>query len=272
MLEENEESKDKKGKDKIKLSNQQKKKIYRMLGAEQFQKVVLFIEEIRYKIIEKFFPNIKNWYEAACDQRYLEQQKRKNKRKNQKSLYDYQMTKLAFRKELAYKQNRNYHYNPNYPTKFIEYLEKNKRIHQISLLKNSIFLILLGVSSPILSSISPIIFSLLVAICSLGIIKDFECINLQNYNLCRFQEEKIKIRMQELEEMKKRENLEKLSKVIEPISTIIEKQIEIPSMEQVIQQVETKEQKQQLISYAKWQLENLREVKEKPKQKKIGGI
>ncbi len=258
--------------EKIKLSNRQKKKIYQMLGAEQFQKVVFFVEDVRYKMIDRFFPNIKKWYEATCDKQYLEMQKRSKKKENQKSLYDYQMTKLAFRKELAYKQNRNYHYNPNYPMKFIEYLEKNKRIHQISFLKNGIFLVLLGLSFSFLSAISPILFYCLVAICTVGLIKDFACINLQNYNLCRFQEEKIRKRLNELEALKRQESLEKLSKVIKPVSSVIERQLEIPSVEQVIQQVETEEQKQQLLSYAKWQLDNLKQIKEKPKQKRIGGI
>ena len=45
-------------------------------------------------------------------------------------LHEYQKQKLVFRKELVYKQNRNYHYDPNYPTRFIKYLEMNKKIHQ----------------------------------------------------------------------------------------------------------------------------------------------
>lgn len=274
MLEEKEQPKDnedKKWKDKIKLSNRQKKKIYQMLGAEQFQKVVFFVEDIRYKAIEKFFPNIKNWYEAACDKNYLEVMKGSGKKKK-KFLYDYQMMKLAFRKELVYRQNRNYHYNPNYPMQFIKYLEKNKRIHQIGFLKNLLFLVLLGVGFPALSSTFPIVYSTLVTVSVIGLVKDFQCINLQNYNLCRFQDERMKKRLGELEEIKKSENLIRLSNVIGPVSTIIESQIELPSISQIVQQVKTKEEKQQLISYAKWQLENLREVKEKPKQKKIGGM
>jgi len=272
MLEEKEQSMDKAWKEKIKLSNQQKKRIYRMLGAEQFQKIVFFIEDIRYQIIEKFFPNIKNWYEVTCDKNYLEAMKTPRKRKKQKSLYDYQMMKLAFRKEIVYKQNRNYHYNPNYPMKFIQYLEKNKRIHQMGFLKNLVFLVFLGLGFPILSHIIPVGYSILIAIPVIGLIKDFECINLQNYNLCRFQDERMKKRLKELEEIKQSENRIRLSKVIEPVSAVIENQIKLPSIHQVVQQVKTEEERQQLISYAKWQLENLRKTKETPKQKKIGGI
>ena len=106
----------------------------------------------------------------------------------------------------------------------------------------------------------------------IGLVKDFECINLQNYNLCRFQEERMKKRLEELEEIRQSENQIRLSKVIEPVSTIIENQIELPSAHQIVQQVKTEEERQQLISYAKWQLENLKKMKEQPKQKKIGGI
>lgn len=272
MLEEKEKTKNHSWKDKLKLSNQQKKKIYRMLGAEQFQKVVFLIEDIRYWAIDRFFPNMKDWYEAACDKNYSEAMKHPSKKKKQKSLYDYQMMKLAFRKELAYKQNRNYHYNPNHPMKFIEYLEKNKRIHQIGFLKNFGFLILLGVCFPVLSNIFPMIYPILMMVFMIGLVKDFECINLQNYNLCRFQEERMKKRLEELEEIRQSENQILLSKVIEPVSAIIENQIELPNIHQIVQQVKTEEEKQQLISYAKRQLENLRKMKEQPKQKRIGGI
>lgn len=267
MQNRSESSKNTGWKSKLKLSNQQKRKIYKMLGAEKFQKVVLFVEDIRYKMIEKFFPNIENWYEKRCDNNYL-----RTKKKKKKSLYEHQMTKLAFRKEMVYRQNRNYHYNPNCPTKFIQYLKTNKKIHQIGFIKNSIFLILLGASFSILSSTFPVIYSMLVTISLIGVIKDFQCINLQNYNLCRFEDEKMKKRLAKLEEMKQRENYIRLSKVVEPVSTVIENQIELPSIEEVVEKVQTEEAKQQLISYAKWQLERIREAEAVQKQKKIGGI
>ena len=113
---------------------------------------------------------------------------------------------------------------------------------------------------------------MLVTISLIGVIKDFQCINLQNYNLCRFEDEKMKKRLAKLEEMKQRENYIRLSKVVEPVSTVIENQIELPSIEEVVEKVQTEEAKQQLISYAKWQLERIREAEAVQKQKKIGGI
>ena len=53
------------------MDEKTKLKIYTLLGAEQFQKVVFILEKLKYQIIQKFFPNIKVYYEKQCDKQFL---------------------------------------------------------------------------------------------------------------------------------------------------------------------------------------------------------
>lgn len=245
-------------------------KIYRLLGAEHFQKLVFKVERLKYRIIDQYSPQIIEWYEDLCNQSY--EQTLKNNQ-SESDLYNYQLKKLALRKEIAQKQSRNYHYNPNYPTKFIKYIRENRKIHIRGIIIDIIEIVLLIILFPLLIEISPVLFGILSTIAALGFIKDFECINLQNYNLCRFENRKMKIKLQQLEEYKLQENSKKLSEGSKVVANTIAKKIEIPTIDEVIEQVTTQKEKEQLVSYAKEHLEYLRENKqEKNKQKKLGGI
>lgn len=247
-----------------------KMKIYRLLGADYFQKLVFKVEKLKYKILDKYSPEIIEWYESLCNKNY--EQSLKNK-KHEKSLYDYQLKKLTLRKEIAYKQNRNYHYNPNYPTEFVNFIRENRRIHIRGLIIDALEMIILFITFPVIIEISPVLFGIVSAVVALATIKDFECINLQNYNLCRFENKKMKIKLQKLEEYKAQENLKKLSEGSKPIANAITKNIEIPTIDQIVEQVVTQKEQEQLVSYAKEQLDFLRENKQETnKQKKLGGI
>ena len=46
-----------------------KEKLYRLLGASWFQKVVFKVEDLKFKFIDRFCPNIDNWYCNYCDKR-----------------------------------------------------------------------------------------------------------------------------------------------------------------------------------------------------------
>ena len=229
-------------------------KWYRLFGAEQFQKVVFLVEKMKYKIIKKFFPNITNWYEKQCDKRYLKTLKKNHQEENLSLLYEYQKQKLEFRKEIVYEKNRNYHYNPNYPASFIKYLEMNKKIHISGLKKNIVSLIGIGIFSLFFGTFAPATCILITLYETIGLIINFECINLQNYNLCRFQNSKMQNKLAKIEEEKVNKNLNQLSEGMQPIMKTMKKQVEIPTVNQIVDNVTTREEITQLLNYLKEQL------------------
>ena len=126
------------------MKTEDKLKIYQFLGAEQFQKIVFWVENIKFKVIHKFFPNIVNWYDKMLDKKYYRNIKKFNKNdNNQELLMSYKREKMLFRKELVQNKNRNYHYNKNHPTEIVEYLKVNKKIHQRGLINDIVILVLL---------------------------------------------------------------------------------------------------------------------------------
>lgn len=250
-----------------------KLKRYRLFGAEYFQKVVFLIEKVKYKVIKKFFPNVIVWYEERCDKRYLKLIKKNHQEENISLLREYQKLKLAFRKEMVYEKNRNYHYDPNYPTKFIEYLETNKKIHISGLKKNIVALIGIGVFSLFFGPVFPTVGILMVIYEMIGLIINFECINLQNYNLCRFQNHKMQMLLEKVEEKRSNENLRQLAEGMKPVVKAMNKQVEIPTTDQVVDNINTREETTQLLGYLKEQLIYLQNNnKTDNNDKKIGGI
>ena len=251
------------------MKEKEKLKLYRLLGAEQFQKVVFNVERFKYKIIDNFFPNVIPWYETQYDKRYKKMISKGKIEKNK--IYEAQLEKLKFRKELAYKQNRNYHYNPNYPTKFINYLEMNKKIHKKGLIKNILALSGVGILNFIFNNPFPLLSLGFIAYETVCLIVNFECINLQNYNLCRFQTEKMQRFLKKEEEKKFNANVKKLSDGMNPVAEVINSQIELPSIDQVVDKIENRTQAKQLLEYAKEQLQNMQNLDNMKKEKRIGG-
>lgn len=243
------------------MSEQKKVQLYRALGAEQFQKAVFTLERVKYQVIEKCFPNIISWYEKQCDRQFIKKIKKEKIQDYSLVLTEYQKEKLAFRREIVYKQNRNYHYNPNYPTKFVKYLEMNKKIHQRGIKKNITVLMGVGIVSLILSNPLPIASIVVALLQVVSMIINFECINLQNYNLCRFENTRMENILTKIEEKKLNCNLQKLNEGMKPISEVLISQIEIPSIDQVIEQVTTRTQAKQLLEYMKEQLTYLEQTK-----------
>lgn len=230
-----------------------KKDLYRFLGAEKFQKVVFGVEKLKYKIIEKFFPNIKETHEKISNKRFQKRLKNEPIEIQQYLLAEYQNQKLAFRKEIVYKQNRNYHYNLNYPTRFVKYLEWNKNIHIKGMKKDVVMLTgTIGLTF-FLGNPIPLLSVLLILTNAIHLLIDFECVNLQNYNLERFQRKETYKLLEKVEEKKKIENLEKLGESIKPVVNAITSQIELPTVHQVVSDISTIEQTRKLLKYAKEQ-------------------
>lgn len=239
-----------------------KKDLYCLLGAEKFQEMVFVVEKMKYQIIEKFFPNIKETHEKISNKRFQKRLKNEPIENQQYLLAEYQSQKLAFRKELVYKQNRNYHYNVNYPTQFIKYLEWNKKLHVKGIKKDIVMLIVTIGFTFLLGNPLPFISMIFVLINAFHLFIDFECVNLQNYNLERFQKKETYALLEKIEAKKQNENLEKLGESIKPVAKVIANQIDLPTIEQVVNEISTIEQTRQLLEYAKGQYQYMKNIEE----------
>ena len=121
-----------------------KQKLYKKLGAEKFQKVVFKVEDIKFKIIKKCFPNFIKWYDKYCDFQKKRALKHAKTEEEQKEIIrNIKFAKMAMRKELNTGKNRNYHIDSKKPTEIIEYLNWNKDIHIKGLIKDGIIIALL---------------------------------------------------------------------------------------------------------------------------------
>ena len=161
--------------------------------------------------------------------------------------------KLLFRKEMNHRKNRNYHYHPGYSQELIPYLEWNKRIHQKELKKN-IGIIALCLPIILFSTPSGILFPLCIGLSiveTISAVINFECINLQDYNLTRIkQNEKLK----RIEEKIVNRDLHQYSPATKVIASSLEKSTDIPSVQSLKQEITTKEELEnlkQLLLYLK---------------------
>lgn len=250
--------------DKNVLKSKIKIKIYTILGAEVFQKIVFKVEKIKYIILEHIFPNSYDFLERVSDKSYNRMQ-RGNHYEDPQTKREYVLQKLKYRKELVTSQNRNYHYNPESPTECIGYLKKNRKIHQKGVISNIVLLVVIFVLSNVLTSIPSIyiISGYLFEIFSLFI--NFECINLQNYNLERLENE----RTLELLKKKEQKNIESDLKNYRECSKVVSSRImqstKVPTVKEVTDEIKTSEQAEQLRIMAARRLSYLESLKEEKK-------
>ena len=240
----------KKYKDKIEL--------HRKLGAEKFQKVVFKFEELKYKLLKKVCPNFITYYDKFWDFKgKLAIRRAKTDTEKQNIISGIKMGKLLTRKQFNSEKNINYHMRNSRRTEICKYLEWNKEVHKQGLIKNLIV-------TPILVGVQiagfPVLPLIILEIISMGI--NFECINLQDYNLCRYKllEDKLKKR----EEKRIESNITNYGEAAKVIHKSIEENEKIPTIEEIIDNVENKEQLEQLRALL------IREQQER-KNQAIGG-
>lgn len=215
--------------------------LYRFLGAEEFQKIVFIVEQLKFKIIKTICPNFIKYFDKYCDKRRkIELKKATSPEKEQEIIRKYQFAKMAMRKEMNQEQNRNYHIDSKKPTEIYKYLEWNKSVHQKGLIKNMIVLPL-----SVAGVIAGVPFSLPIMIYELfSTFINFECINIQNYNMCRFK--KIQTALKKREEKKEQENIEKYGEAAEVIHKSLTDTQNLPSFEEIIANIKTPEQAKQM--------------------------
>lgn len=213
------------------------------LGANRFQKVVFKVEELKYKVIKKLFPRYIEWYDKLCDRfKKRDLKKAKTKQERKRVIDHYRNQKMLMRKEYHREQNRNYHMDPNKPTEILQYLNWNKAVHTRGLAKDGLFLGTLAVAT--ILGISPTVTVPLI-LTSLGsAFVNFQCVNIQNCNIYRMKQKEESIRR--LEERQNTKSIERYSEAAQVISRSMDKTEDIPTMEQVIGNIQTKEELEQL--------------------------
>ena len=222
--------------------------IYELLGARLFQKVVFKVEKIKYKILRPFAKWVIKYYDKQVDKKvYRLLKKIKDESKS---------------KEITLQQNRNYHLDLMNPNQTLAYLKMNKQIHQKGVIAN-LFQILLSMGIMVIfSGIISLGASIYLVMQGIALIINFECINLQNYNIKR-----LEMKMTQLEKIKnhklKRKN-DEYGKVIEILAPLLERSVELPTKEDIISEITTLEQLKQMKNMIEeLQQQNIPKSKEK---------
>lgn len=221
--------------------NNKKIKLYKMLGAEAFQKVVFGVERLKFKFIKKFCPNFINYFDKYCDYRQKKELKKaKTEKERQAIKRSIKFSKMAMRKELNTEKNRNYHVDKNKPTEIIEYLNWNKKVHKNGLIKDlALIPILIG---GVIVGFVPAIPLLILELISAGI--NFECVNIQNYNLERIKP--LEAHLKKREEKKTAQNIENYGAAAEVIHKSIESSESLPTFDEIISRIDNPEQLRQM--------------------------
>lgn len=219
-------------------------KINEFLGAKKFKKFVFLIEKIKFKLFDRFYPLIQKMYENNLN-KSLEKELKSidNEDSRQKVIRLYHEKILNFRKAINDKKNLNYHINEDNPMEFLKYLNNNKKIHQKGLIGNGIVYILISlfIATGVIS-IGVIIGLFCYNV--LSTIINFECINLQNYNIKIFN--KNRDMLEKWRKKKEEEGLVKYSNISRVVYSAIDGEKDIPKVEDVVSKITTKEQLEEM--------------------------
>lgn len=213
----------------------------KLLGAEKFQKVVLKVENLKYKTIKFVCPNFLNFYDKICDHKKRREIKKVHSDVNKNMINEkYRRHKMLVHKEFNCEKNINYHMDVNHPSNFIYYLNWNKQIHKRGLIKN-VFLISCFC---VLSFLNVSFASLLMLLEIGGAFINFQCVNIQNYNIYRFKQNEEKLKR--VEKISQERNLKKYGEASRVINKCMTKTDNLPSSDDIVNNVENIEQLQQL--------------------------
>ncbi len=218
-----------------------KLKTYELFGASKFQKVVFAVERIKFKVLKTVFPDFIRHYDNHCDRKkYKLLKKAKTEEERQDIKERVKFAKMAMRKEFYQEKNRNYHIDKNKPTEILPYLEWNKRIHRNGILKNMIALPI--VTAGVFLGWTPLIPLLVLE--GISLLINFECINIQNYSITRYR--LVEDRLKRQEERQREESVKNYHEASQLIHDRIVEKEELPSFDDIINHIQSKEQLKQL--------------------------
>lgn len=172
--------------------------MYRILGAEFFQKVVLRVERIKFNLVKKVFPNGKLViiYDKLINLiRDWKLKRAKTDEQRQAIIEHYKHLKLSVKRQIVSERNDNYHLRLDDVEDLAQKLNYNRLVHQKGLLRNLVFmLILIGfliVNKVFLASfILRLLLTIDLCFNAACAVINFECVNLQKYNLIRYNKRK----------------------------------------------------------------------------------
>lgn len=252
--------------DKLEKKKLKKKmKFHKTLGAEKFQKVVFGVEKVKFKILKTICPNFPKYFDKFCD---FKKKRAINKATSEEQINSIitkiSFDKMAMRKEFNQEKNRNYHIDNRKPTEIIKYLNWNKDIHKKGLIKDAIVIpfLVAGTIAQIPGSLPLLILELISA----GI--NFECINIQNYNICRYKiaEEVLKKKEEKILE----KNIEEYSEAASVIQKTFTRKADVPTIDEIVDSIENRNQLDQLrklvMEAQKERKESANHEYKKPKQ------
>lgn len=223
-----------------------KMNLHKKLGAEKFQKVVFAVEKAKYKVLKTICPNFLKYYSKWNDFHRNRQLKKATTAEERKRIIrKFNEEKLLMKKEFVREQNRNYHMNENNPTEFIKYLNWNKDIHIKGLQKDAVVIPLLGIG--IVLGLSGLIPILIIELCSAAI--NWQCVNIQDYNIARYNYSEPMLRKLEERKVKKRNS--EYTEGKELIGTLTQENERIPTIEEIVASIKTPEQAAQIRDWAK---------------------
>lgn len=239
------------------MNYKQKIKRSKAMGALKFQGFVFKIEDVKWKALKRVCPNFIKYYDKYSD--YKTRKKLKNIHSStvkEQIKYENYLNKILIRKEFNKSQNINYHIDKNNPNEFMKYLEWNKKIHVFGLKANLFNLPLIAVASTIGAPTA-----LLLGINLLSMFINFQCINIQNYNINRLKDYQQKLQRKKLEnkgnitreqeyqiKQQRRTNdfQQNYGEAAKLIYSSIEKKDGIPAMNEIIDNIKSQEQLDQL--------------------------
>lgn len=246
---------------KEKEQYEKKLKRFERLGALKFQKVVFKVEELKFRFLKKCFPNFIYYFDKYCDWKQKGAIKRAKSEEEIKAIRNkIKIAKMAMRKELNQEKNRNYHMDSKRPTEIFGYLEWNKQVHKRGLIKDGLLIPILiaGVVMQVPFAAALLAYEVFSAFIN------FECINIQNYNLCRL--ERLKPTLQKREERRTQKNIEEFGSAAEVIHKSIEQSEQLPTFQEILDNIDNPEQLRQMRAMFK------RAQEERQAEKKLGGI
>ena len=177
----------------------------------------------------------------------------------------YKKNVMSMKKEYITELNINYHLDINNPEETKKYLEYNKKVHK-SWLKID------AIAAPILIGLLAMGHTWtipLLVIVGFEALKNFECINLQNYSITCLEEKKElleKISTRSIERKRK-----KYGRAQDVITKVVTESDNIPSIDKVIKEAKSKESLEQLRELLLKEKENRNRI-ELEKQKVRGKI
>lgn len=219
---------------------QEKAKLHKKLGAENFQKVVFKVEKVKYKVLKKFGNGFLKLYDKIADKKRDKLLKKKHCKEEVINIF--RKEKMLLRKEMIYGQNRNYHMEVDATTDFMKYLDWNKQVHKDGLKSNGV--IIAGAILGTIVGVAPIITIPLLVLETIGAGINAQCINLQEFNIARLKAKEDKLNKIRTKKMER--DVAKYQQAAVPVTNALAKTKDLVSPEDIINNVDSVEQLEQL--------------------------